>query len=371
MPSAKIHETKILRSDDTYHGWATVARLDNGELHVVCSGDRQFHVCPWGKVQRFISKDNGKTWGEPEILVNGPIDDRDAGIMQTSKGTIIVTWFTSLAWLRRIYVYEMGVIPLSQTPEAMAAFRDARTKMIESGCDPRVELGEFIIRSTDGGKTWSERIPSLVSSPHGPCELADGRLMHVGPRHDDTFVSFEKGAAFSGMPISAAVSDDDGQTWEIISEISLPEEFQGRVAEPHVVQAADGTIIVHIRYGGPDKTHDTLQTESKDGGKTWSTPRRLNAGGYPPHLRRLSDGRLLMSFGCRKPGGYGTRAIVSSDNGQSWSEPMILASDGTSGDLGYPSTVEMEDGSLLTVWYERLEDNPRAVLRQAHWSLEG
>lgn len=369
MPSANIHEVKTLNIDDSYHGWSTVARLESGELMLVCSGDRKFHVCPWGKVQLFRSSDDGKTWSEPEILVNGPIDDRDAGIMQTSKGTIIVSWFTSLAWLRRIHVYEMGVIPLSQTPEAMAAFRDARTTMIESGCDPREELGVFVIRSTDGGKTWSERIKAQVSSPHGPCELADGRLMHVGPRIDESFVSFEKGAAFSGMPVSAAVSDDDGQSWQVISEIEMNPDLPGSVHEPHVVQAADGTIIVHLRHHGADRKRDTLQCESTDGGKTWSTPRKLNVGGFPPHLLRLRDGRLVMSFGFRD-GPYGNRAVVSSDNGKTWSQPMIISNDGASGDLGYPATAELGDGSLLTVWYERLEDNPNAVLRQAHWSLE-
>jgi hypothetical protein len=71
---------------------------------------------------------------------------------------------------------------------------------------------------------------------------------------------------------------------------------------------------------------------------------------------------------------------------------MIVSGDGTSSDLGYPSTVELDDGSLLTVWYELMgsvpedfthyleksrdeawfkmtQDLPRAVLRQARWSI--
>ena len=31
---------------------------------------------------------------------------------------------------------------------------------------------------------------------------------------------------------------------------------------------------------------------------------------------------------------------------------MIVYGDGTSSDIGYPSTVELGDGSLLTLWYE-------------------
>ena len=73
---------------------------------------------------------------------------------------------------------------------------------------------------------------------------------------------------------------------------------------------------------------------------------------------------------------------------------MIISGDGTSSDLGYPSTVELDDGSLLTVWYELMGSSPAdlphyttrgrdeawfkmtnqlagAVLRQANWKIEG
>ena len=32
-------------------------------------------------------------------------------------------------------------------------------------------------------------------------------------------------------------------------------------------------------------------------------------------------------------------------------------------------TVELADGSLLSVWYERMKSSPLAVLRQARWSI--
>jgi len=63
-------------------------------------------------------------------------------------------------------------------------------------------------------------------------------------------------------------------------------------------------------------------------------------------------------------------ARVSKDNGRSWSEPMTISGDGISGDLGYPSTAELDDGTMVTVWYERMKDSPRAVLRQAKWVFE-
>ena len=32
--------------------------------------------------------------------------------------------------------------------------------------------------------------------------------------------------------------------------------------------------------------------------------------------------------------------------------------------------VRLEDGTLLTVWYEQMKGSTRAVLRQARWDLE-
>jgi hypothetical protein len=49
---------------------------------------------------------------------------------------------------------------------------------------------------------------------------------------------------------------------------------------------------------------------------------------------------------------------------------MLISTDGAGGDLGYPSTVELADGRLVTLWYEQLKSSPRAVLRLARWSIE-
>ena len=62
-------------------------------------------------------------------------------------------------------------------------------------------------------------------------------------------------------------------------------------------------------------------------------------------------------------------ACRSSDHGKTWSAPVTISADGASGDLGYPSTVELADGTLLTLWYEKPASSPRAQLRLARWRL--
>lgn len=75
-----------------------------------------------------------------------------------------------------------------------------------------------------------------------------------------------------------------------------------------------------------------------------------------------------MSYGYRrKP--YGNQARISDDHGKTWSDPITISDDGVTGDLGYPSTVQLKDGSLLTVWYENMAGSDRARLRQAKWKV--
>jgi hypothetical protein len=90
--------------------------------------------------------------------------------------------------------------------------------------------------------------------------------------------------------------------------------------------------------------------------------------GLPSHLVRLKDNRLLMTYGHRRQP-LGNQARLSTDHGRTWSDPIELSGDGITGDLGYPSTVELDNGTLVTVWYEVMKDSPRAVLRQAKWKL--
>jgi sialidase-1 len=75
-----------------------------------------------------------------------------------------------------------------------------------------------------------------------------------------------------------------------------------------------------------------------------------------------------MTYGHRRAP-LGNQARLSDDEGRSWLEAMLISADGASGDLGYPSTVELADGTLLSVWYETLRDDPLAVLRQAKWRV--
>src|SRR5436309_638693 len=100
-PKYTVHERKVISPDaEYYHGWPTVCRRKSGELIVTWSGGREGHICPFGRVEMMTSRDDGKTWTYPRVLLDGAIDDRDSGCVETPRGTLLMTTFTSLAYER-------------------------------------------------------------------------------------------------------------------------------------------------------------------------------------------------------------------------------------------------------------------------------
>lgn len=358
-PAFELIDLKtISEPSDRYYGWPTVARRANGELLVVASGGREQHVCPFGRVDLIQSFDEGESWTFARTIADGPIDDRDAGIIESSQGTLLATTFTSLAYepiLKKALATASSDSP-SMAPARLSRWKAAHGRIPEG--QHTALLGCWMIRSEDQGLTWSIPYRCPVNSPHGPTALADGNLIYAG-----------KMLWENQNKIGVCHSADDGRSWTWLADIpTRPGDRFEEYHELHAVQAADGRLIVHIRNHNAANAGETLQTHSTDGGATWSVPYEIGVWGLPSHLMKLRDGRLLMSYGHRrKP--LGNQIRISDDNGESWSEALVLYGDGMTGDLGYPSTVELTDGRLLTVWYEVVAGSPLSQLRAARWKL--
>ncbi len=370
MNAIDVRQIKQISSHNSYHGWPTLLRRRDGELLATVSAGRDRHVCPFGQVHILRSADNGETWKQ-ELLVNGPLDDRDSGIIETRRGTLLVNWFTSIAWLVKLELAEKeaGDLRAGLGDRFMAQCQKIRSLLDEQTITR--ELGPWIMRSEDGGKTWSQKINPLTGSPHGPTELADGRLLYVGQAK--AAQRTPNGSPYDNY-LSATESLDDGKTWQVVAKLPMRAGDRPGVdkyCEPHAVQAADGRIIVHIRNHSERDKGWLLQSESADGGKTWSEPHTIGLQGHPCHLLRLADGRLLATYGYRHDP-YGNRISVSADNGNSWSRPLTLSAEEAHRDIGYPSSAELADGNMLSIWYEAVPvpgaATKQGVVRQARWS---
>ena len=66
---SEVIETKpICKQPGRYIGWPTIGRAPDDTLHAVFSGDRDGHICPFGKSQLVSSNDGGRT-GESSIAI--------------------------------------------------------------------------------------------------------------------------------------------------------------------------------------------------------------------------------------------------------------------------------------------------------------
>ncbi|HJO26261.1 MAG: glycosyl hydrolase [Planctomycetes bacterium] len=180
-------------------------------------------------------------------------------------------------------------------------------------------------RSTDGGLTWSERLPvpdSWSTSKEVPTLFRtvdqEGRrrlIMHSGL-----------------YPLRQALSTDDGKTWTELEPIG---EYGGIVACADMERCKDGSYIAMFHDDGRfigEKFKPTTgnpffvyQIRSSDGGLTWSDPRVVathsQAHLCEPGIIRSPDGGTLVVLMRENSRRFNSFMMTSRDEGKTWSEP--------------------------------------------------
>ncbi len=201
----------------------------------------------------------------------------------------------------------------------------------------------IVSRSTDGGRTWAidaeafpDKWPEVARSSASP----NGYVVPFGDilaGADGTLrVGFYGGAVGSGFVYR---SRDDGKTWG--ERVALNQDVV--IHEPALFHLGEGKWLVAARLNGLD-LH-----ASDDDAKTWTHRMKLTGTQqHPGHFARLKDGAVLLSYGNRlTPRGVDVR--FSDDEGATWSEPFRVVD--FQGDGGYPSSVQLPDGQVLTAYY--------------------
>jgi hypothetical protein len=193
-------------------------------------------------------------------------------------------------------------------------------------------------------------------------------------------------------------SRDDGRTWSesrVIRDSLIDDRDAGVVslggesllvtwfrsdtrhyADEGWIPAAERETWAHVFKTWTDAQVEPLvgswAMRSDDGGATWGEPVRSPVSA-PHGPIRLADGDLFYlgkSFATWNDRTFGPIAAArSSDGGHSWRVDWILRADGPDDDLGYPSTVELADGSLVTVCYQKAAKNEKCSLLWSKWKL--
>ncbi len=345
-----------------YQAWPTVARARDGTLYVAASGSRLGHVCPFGKNLLYISRDEGESWSAPYIVNDTVWDDRDAGLCAWGDGNLLLSWFSHPA---EFYEQNRDWVMRSVFPgtQALAAGMLETWKKVPPE-DRR--YGSFTRLSGDGGMTWSEARHAPVTSPHGPERMPDGSLLWLGKEFRSGMPELEPGGIY------AFGSTDNGQSWNLLSQVAFPAGCGAcNIHEPHTVCLPGGRILGALRGEGSAVPFGftVYLTHSDDGGRHWSEPAETGICGSPPHLLRHSSGAVILTYARRKAS-YGERARISTDGGETFGEEIVIGAEAPDGDIGYPSSAELSDGSILTVYYQKYPGDGYPSVLGTVWNTE-
>lgn len=297
---------------------ATIAETTKGDLVATYFGgtkERNPDVCIW--VSRKLKGSN--SWTAPQMVADGIINDT----------------LRKACWNPVVYQIPHG--------DLVIYFKIGSSVADWTG---------WMVRSKDGGKTWSKRI-SLQKDFLGPVKnkpvLSKVRL--IAP------TSIEKG----GWRLYFEYSDDMGKTWKRTDYVKADSTIQNgrlepdKAIQPSIIFLSDGRLAAVART----RSEHIGITYSSDNGETWSKLQLIDTPNNNSGLDAitLKDGSHVMV--CNdKPiphgikGGKGLRtplSLLTSRDGEHWSHWMTLE-DSPISQYSYPSIIQTSDGHIHCVY---------------------
>ncbi len=351
------------------HG-ATIVELPNGDLLASFFGgtkERNPDCCIW-----VCRKPKGSNeWSAPQLVADGvfALDDPDARLAgitpestPASAGPVVASFSGDMKLARRKACWNPV---LFQVPGGdLLLFYKIGLKVSDwSG---------WLVRSKDGGKTWSGREP-LPQGFLGPIknkpEYVDGRIICPSSTEGN-----------EGWRIHFEISDDLGKTWRMVgpveAEMSLPttqrkphvterNDQEGGEAlntqgmrpilaiQPSILRHGNGVLQVLCRT----RNAQLATSWSTDNGTSWSkvTLSNMPNNNSGTDAVTLKDGRHVLIYNdfSTLPGTpKGPRTPLSlavSADGVEWKQVLTLE-DSPISQYSYPSVIQGVDGKLHVIY---------------------
>ena len=191
-------------------------------------------------------------WSEPEIVVeNKALNVMSVSLLRLQSGKIAFVYLEDTA------------VPVAPT---FSGSNESDGNFAQEGSD-FVDCRPWICFSEDEGRTWSKASPIttippiyLIGNNDRLIQLKSGRLLFP--------VCMYPYKTYQGVAY-CYISDDEGLTWRRSGQTCYPPQWLGSgLAEPGVIELADGTIMMWARTSGGCQ----YKMFSYDGGDTWSVP---------------------------------------------------------------------------------------------------
>lgn len=237
----------------------------------------------------------------------------------------------------------------------------------------------FFFYSYNRGRTW--RGPFGFPAVSSLRIAARTDYIITGPSSMLAFLTAAKSDGREGRTFCAA-TEDGGLTWEFRGWTG-EEPGEGEFAiMPSSVRLSDKSILTAVRertiWGsvGPETyQHNSLETYlTDDDGRTWDRLHEwseIDTGGKsgnPPHLIRLQDGRLCLTYGYRAEP-YEIYAVLADEKTLDWGEPIVIRSGAACHDMGYVRTLQRTDGKLMSVYYWNTTPTGRRTIEATIWEV--
>ena len=304
-----LTEVFIDQHDGTYpRVWAPrVARMPNGKLLAVyskstVSGDNLYSEI-WGA----FSDDNGQTWGTPFL-----IQDHNAPTWGALEPSLLVDENKVFLIYLRWYSYS----------------------------DSRI----YRKVSTDSGETWGNDVQINTSHSYN-CQTKNGIRMQ-----DGTLIvpfSFKSGSVYRCAILK---STDGGETWTEGGQVPASGIGSNGEDEPTVVELSDHSLYMLLRNDGGH----LLETKSTDKGNSWTTPvaSDLVSPDSNACLFRLSwsPNKILVAWDDSPSNRYPLKVAISTDDCDTWTHEKTIKS---GYHVAYPSIALASDGHIIVAWWDK------------------
>lgn len=286
-------------------------------------------------------------------------------IVETAEGHLLCAWFGGTEessddvgiWLSRFegegWSAPVEVAKVNET----AHWNPVLFKGADGTIDLFFKVGREIpfwttvwIRSTDGGRTWSEPDELVVADQGGRGPVKNKAII----LSDGSWLA-PASTEYKGWKAFADRSTDGGKTWERSADFPCdPATVTGQgVIQPAFWESTPGNVHALLR----STAGKIARADSSDYGRTWSAV-RLTALPNPNSgidAVRLQDGRVLLVYNPTSKN-WGNRSplnlAISADNGETWVDISSMETE-PGMEFSYPAIVTTSKGVAISYTWKR------------------
>lgn len=296
------------------------------------------------------SADEGRSWSAPSVVPDfGWSGVECAGLTVLRSGAVLLNqwcfaWHTLAQAEAHLpsgsYARPENLVGAEAMASELADWTPQQGSIAQQFPWARAGGQTWVHRSLDGGATFIESV-SVDTAP-----FSGGYGMRGAVEVNGTIV-----LPLSDVPNYRSVfivrSQDGGLSW---SPPTLIASGEGHAfEEPAALALRGGRIIMLLRDNVSRNLH---AVHSTDNGCSWSKPVATGIADYPADLVELEDGRIACVAGRRRaPYGITLYISRDEGRTWNSDDPVAVRSDLPNRDLGYPSVALRSDGSLFIVYY--------------------